>query len=161
MGDEDEGDRLDRNLDELLQEIRVTQTGVQVLTGFLLTVPFSSRFGDLDDLQRATYLAVLGGAVLTTVLVVAPAAFHRILFRHRERAWIVEAANQCARIGLVLMALTVGGVLFLVFDVVLGTGPAAVAGTVALVLFATVWVGVPVVADRRRGAQAPTPPADP
>ena len=119
--DEDRQERLNRNWDELLQELRVAQTGVQILTGFLLTVPFSSRFGDLDRLQVNAYLAVLCGSVLTTGFVIAPVAYHRILFRRREKEWLVTAANRTARIGLLLLAFTSSGVLFLVFDVVVGT----------------------------------------
>src|SRR5215203_301296 len=82
---------LNRNWDELLQEIRVTQTGVQILTGFLLTVPFSNRFVELTDFQRNVYLAVLAGSIITTGLVVAPVAFHRVLFRQRRRELLVES----------------------------------------------------------------------
>ncbi len=141
--------RLTRNWNELLQEIRVTQTGVQILTGFLLTVPFSDRFEDLDDLQRTTYLVVLTGSVLTTALVVAPAAFHRILFRQRARQWLVEAANRCAQAGLVMMALTISGVLFLVFDLVVGDVAAAVAFGSSVLLFVLLWAVAPGFADRR------------
>ena len=95
---------LTRNWDELLQEIRVTQTGVQILTGFLLTVPFSNRFEDLTSFQRAVYLTVLAGSVLTTALVVAPVAMHRVLFRRRRRELLVESgtgsrwpASRCSR----------------------------------------------------------------
>src|SRR5918999_5561437 len=73
--------RLTRNLNELLQELRVTQTGVQILTGFLLTLPFTQRFPDLDQVQKMAYLGVLVGSVLATGLIVAPVAFHRVLFR--------------------------------------------------------------------------------
>jgi hypothetical protein len=146
---------IDRNWNELLQEIRVTETGVQILTGFLLTVPFSQRFGELDDVQRATYLAVLCGSVLTTALVVAPAAFHRILFRHRARRWLVEAANQCARAGLVLMAVTTSGTIFLVFDVVEGTTTALVAFVLALAYFGSLWGLVPLLSHRRARSQGP------
>jgi len=141
--------RIDRNWNELLQEIRVTQTGVQILTGFLLTVPFSQRFTDLDDLQRTTYLAVLCGSVLTTALVVAPVAFHRILFRQRARRWLVEAANQCARAGLFLMAVTISGVIFLVFDVVEGTLTASVASGLTLGYFGCLWGLVPLLSQQR------------
>jgi hypothetical protein len=134
---------IDRNWGELLQELRVTETGVQILTGFLLTVPFSNRFSDLDSLQRHAFLVVLCGSVLTTALVVAPAAFHRILFRHRARPWLVEAANRCARAGLVLMAATISGVLFLVFDVVAGRTAGTVAMAVALLTFVTLWWAIP------------------
>ena len=81
LPDPDDYDRLSLNWNELLQEVRVIQTGVQILTGFLLTVPFTQRFGELNDLQVGVYLAVLAGAAATTALVMAPAAFHRALFR--------------------------------------------------------------------------------
>ena len=100
---------LTRNWDELLQEIRVTQTGVQILTGFLLTVPFSNRFADLTTFQRNVYLAVLAGSVLTTGLVVAPVAMHRVLFRQRRRELLVESGNRFAMAGLAMLALTVSG----------------------------------------------------
>jgi hypothetical protein len=144
-----DGPTLDRNWNELLQEIRVTQTGVQILTGFLLTVPFSQRFGDLDDLQRTTYLCVLSGSVLTTALVVAPAAFHRILFRHRARYWLVQAAHQCARAGLIMMALTTSGVVFLVFDLVVGDTGGLLALVGALLLFVALWGLAPLLSHRR------------
>ena len=95
---------LTRNWDELLQEIRVTQTGVQILTGFLLTVPFSNRFADLTAFQRDVYLAVLAGSVLTTGLVVAPVAMHRVLFRQRRRELLVESGNRFAMAGLAMLA---------------------------------------------------------
>ena len=122
--DEDEQpseETLTRNWDELLQEIRVTQTGVQILTGFLLTVPFSNRFGELTAFQKDVYLAVLAGSVLTTGLVVAPVAMHRVLFRQRRRELLVEWGNRFAMSGLALLALTVSGVVLLVVDVVVGT----------------------------------------
>src|SRR3954470_755872 len=97
---ESESERLTRNLNELLQELRVTQTGIQILTGFLLTLPFSQRFRDLDATQRGAFLAILAGSVITTGLVTSPVAFHRVLFRHGQRPWLVEAANRAARAGL-------------------------------------------------------------
>ena len=141
---EQDDEKLNRNWNELLQELRVAQTGVQILTGFLLTVPFSDRFQDLDRVQVATYLAVLCGAVLTTGFVIAPVAFHRVLFRQRMRDWLVEAANHCARTGLVLLAFTSSGVLFLVFDVVEGRTPAIIAVTIALAFFALLWAVIPI-----------------
>jgi hypothetical protein len=144
-------ERLDRNWSELLQELRVTQTGVQVLTGFLLTVPFSSRFDDLTRLQRSAYLAVLTGAVLATVLILAPAAFHRILFRKGQRAWLVSTANRIALAGLGMVAVTTAGVAFLVFDVVVGLTGGVLAGVVALVLFVLLWVVVPLRLPRVAG----------
>lgn len=146
---------LTRNWNELLQELRVAQTGVQILTGFLLTVPFSSRFTELEDRQVTIYLVVLSGSALTTALVTAPVAFHRILFRRRERQWLVEAANIAARAGLTAMALTVGGVLLLVFDIVVGPTAGVVTMVAALLFFAALWVVVPWWSHRggRRGEE--------
>jgi hypothetical protein len=142
---------LTRNWNELLQELRVAQTGVQILTGFLLTVPFSSRFTDLEQHQVTIYLTVLAGSALTTALVTAPVAFHRILFRRREREWLVEAANVAARAGLTTMALTVGGVLLLVFDIVVGSAAGIIALAVTLVVFGAVWAVVPWWSHRASG----------
>ncbi|MGO4257419.1 DUF6328 family protein [Marmoricola sp. RAF53] len=161
MGEEKIGpDRLTRNWNELLQEIRVIETGVQILTGFLLTVPFSQRFGDLTGFQRNLYLVVLSGSVATTALVVAPVAFHRALFRHRKRYWLVEAANRCARVGLVMTAMTSSGVLFLVFDVVAGTAVGVAAFGLSLGLFALLWGGSPLLSGRRRQVPDGSGPED-
>jgi hypothetical protein len=150
MGDDlTDQERLDRNWNELLQELRVAQTGVQILTGFLLTVPFSSRFAELDQLQLTTYLVVLSGAVATTAFVIAPVAFHRLLFRQHRRDWMVEAANVTARFGLLLLAATVSGALFLVFEIVVGLVAGLVTLGVALLFFALLWVAVPLRKDRR------------
>jgi hypothetical protein len=143
-GQETTQERLTRNWGELLQELRVTQTGIQVLTGFLLTVPFSNRFTQLTGLQRTAYLVVLTGAILSTALMMSPAAFHRVLFRRGDKPWLVDTANQMARAGLAMVALTTGGVAFLAFDVVVGLAAGIVAGVVAVVVFALLWVGIPL-----------------
>ena len=155
MGSDSSGDDqqpseevLNRNLDELLQELRVTQTGVQILTGFLLTVPFSNRFTELTDFQRDVYLAVLAGSVLTTGLVVAPVAFHRALFRQRRRQLLVESANRFAVAGLAMLALTVSGVVLLVVDVVLGGPEGWYAGGAILAILTVLWAVLPRLADR-------------
>jgi hypothetical protein len=136
---------LARNWDELLQEIRVTQTGVQILTGFLLTVPFTQRFADLSGFQKDTYLAVLCGAVFATGLIIAPVAFHRTLFRQGEKEWLVNAANWAARGGLAALALTMSGVVFLVFDVVISRTASIIAGSIAAVFFALLWAVFPLL----------------
>jgi hypothetical protein len=146
--EETEQERLTRNYNELLQELRVTQTGVQILTGFLLTLPFTQRFGHITDLQRYVYLAILAGSVVATGLIIAPVAFHRMLFRRGERPWLVRAANRAARAGLLSLALTTSGVVWLVFDLVVGKEPAHVAGAVAGAFFALLWAGYPLT---RRG----------
>ncbi len=151
---------LTRNWDELLQEIRVTQTGVQILTGFLLTVPFSNRFGDLTTFQRNVYLAVLAGSVLTTGLVVAPVAMHRVLFRQRRRELLVESGNRFAMAGLAMLALTVSGVVLLVVDIVLGDTAGWVAGGAILLVLTVLWAVVPRVADRLDDSPRNPPPSE-
>ena len=151
---------LTRNWDELLQEIRVTQTGVQILTGFLLTVPFSNRFGELTAFQKDVYLAVLAGSVLTTGLVVAPVAMHRVLFRQRRRELLVEWGNRFAMSGLALLALTLSGVVLLVVDIVVGTTAGWVAGAALLLVLTALWAVLPRVADRVDDSPRNPPPAD-
>jgi hypothetical protein len=121
---------------------------VQILTGFLLTLPFSQRFGDLDDVQRAAYLMILTGSVIATGLIIAPVAFHRVLFRHGERPWLVSAANRAALAGLLALALTTSGVVWLVFDLVTDRVVASVAGVLALAFFGGLWAAVPLRAPR-------------
>jgi len=146
---ETEDERLTRNLNELLQELRVTQTGVQILTGFLLTLPFTSRFQSLDDVQRFGYLGVLTGSVLATGLIVGPVAFHRMLFRRGQRPWLVHASNHAARAGLAALALTTSGVMWLVFDLVTNRTVAHVAGSASLAFFLLLWLVVPLAANHR------------
>ena len=136
---------LDRNWNELLQELRVAQTGTQILTGFLLTLPFSNRFPDLEQDQKQLYLVVLLGSVVATGLNVAPVAYHRILFRRRKRRWLVSAANTAARAGLVMLALDSAAVVLLVFDVVVGGVAAVVAAVAVLVFLLALWGVVPAV----------------
>ena len=161
--DEDEQpseETLTRNWDELLQEIRVTQTGVQILTGFLLTVPFSNRFGELTAFQQDVYLAVLAGSVLTTGLVVAPVAMHRVLFRQRRRELLVEWGNRFAMSGLALLALTVSGVVLLVVDVVVGTTAGWVASGLLLLVLTALWAVLPRVVDHVDDRPHNPPPSD-
>ncbi len=141
---ESEPERLTRNYNELLQELRVTQTGVQILTGFLLTVPFTQRFTTLTTLQKDFYLGVLSGAILATGLIIAPVAFHRTLFRQGERPWLVHASNWCARAGLIMLGLTLCGVVWLVFDVVIGHFVATIAGLLSVTFFVALWAILPL-----------------
>ena len=134
---------LNRNWTELIQELRSTQTGVQVLTGFLLAVPFTDRFHTLDHVQRTAYLFVLSGAVSASIAVLAPIAYHRILFRRDRRPWLVETANRIARAGLTLAALTMCGVVFLAFDLAASRAAGVVASSVAFVAYVVLWVVVP------------------
>lgn len=152
--DESPSERLDRHWTEILQELRVTQTGTQVLTGFLLTVPFQQRFTELTEGQRVGYLVLVVLSAVTTGLMVAPVSLHRRLFRHHARATLVRVADLTMRAGLVLFALVVGGVVMLVFDVVAGRMPAVVATLGMLAFLGVAWFAVPALVGRRvAGAQ--------
>ena len=135
---------INRNWTELIQELRSTQTGVLVLTAFLLTLPYSDKFDTVDSVQRIAYLLVLTGAIATTAVTMSPIAYHRILFRRGRRPWLVATANRVARTALALVALTTSGVVFLTFDLTVGRTSAAVASLVALIGYLVLWVGVPI-----------------
>jgi hypothetical protein len=137
-------ERSDRNWNELLQELRVTQTGVQILTGFLLTMPFQQRFTDLDDYQHTLFLVLVLLAVLTTGLIVAPVSLHRIMFGKHLKGELVVSADRLARAGLVTLALTIAGASMLVFDVVAGRTAGWVVGAAVLVLLAVCWLVYPL-----------------
>ncbi|WP_147917015.1 DUF6328 family protein [Ruania zhangjianzhongii] len=137
--------QLDRKWSELLQELRVAQTGVQILTGFLLTIPFSAQFPDLDPSTRTVYLYVLCGSVLATAFLVAPVAFHRSKFYSGQRPWLLAAANHTARYGLATLAVTIGGVVWLVFSVVESTTTAFIAAGCVLLFFLLLWGLVPLI----------------
>jgi hypothetical protein len=147
-------ERLDRNWDELLQELRVVQTGVQILAGFLLTLPFQQRFTEVEDVDRRVYLVAFCLTVVATAFLVAPVASHRLLFRRREKATLVAIAHACARIGLVALALAVSTVVFVIFDVVTGTRWAVVATGAGILLFLVNWLLLPLGALRRDQASS-------
>jgi hypothetical protein len=142
-------ERQDRNWNELLQELRVTQTGVQLLTGLLLTLPFQQRFSTLDDTAEAVYLAVVICAVSSAALLIAPVAFHRLLFRQGEKEWLLSRGNLSALIGLAGLMLASSGVLWLIFDVVIGRTTACVVVAVAVLAITALWWGIPLNQRRR------------
>ena len=137
--DENELERADRNWDELLGELRVTQTGVAILFSVLLTVPFSARFDDVSAFQEGVYLAALVLSASTTVTLIAPVSCHRLLFRRGRKEELVLLSNRLAVTGLGLLCLTLGAVLLLVTDVVLARSTAVVLSGVFTVGTAAVW----------------------
>jgi hypothetical protein len=148
-------ERMDRNWTELVQELRVTQTGAQILVGFLLTVPFQQRFTTLDGYQRALYLTLVALAVLATVLIVTPVSMHRLLFRRRLKAELVAISQGFARTGLVVLAVAIVGVPTLLFDVVVSRPAGLVAlGVVTALLVAFWWVAPHLVERRARAGVA-------
>lgn len=136
-------ERDDRNFVELLQELRVTQTGVQILLAFLLTMAFTERFTELDALQRGMYVTTLLLSVAAAVLFTAPAAVHRGLFRRRAKRRIVDVSSRLAAVGLGVVALALSGAVQLVVDVVLGRAAGAVAGVAVLAFTAGLWAVLP------------------
>lgn len=126
------------------------QTGVQILTGFLLTLPFQPTFAELDDFQRTVYLALVVTSVIATALIVAPVAVHRSLFRQQMKRHIVTLADRLTRVALAVLALVMTGASLLVFDVVVGRTEGIVVGASVLVVLAVVWVVLPEVLRRRQ-----------
>lgn len=143
--------RADRNWNELLQELRVMQTGVQVVTGFLLILPFQQRFAELDDYQRALYLVLMAVAVATTGVLVAPVSVHRSVFRQGLKTPLVTASDRLTRLGLAMLGLVVTGTAVLAFDVVLSRTAGVVVGVCCAALLTALWVVVPY--RLRRGAR--------
>src|SRR5919109_605441 len=114
---ESEFERLDRNLTELLQELRVALPGVQVLFAFLLTVPFSQGFTRMNGFQRELFFAVLLSTAVSTALLIAPTAHHRLLFRLRDKENLVQVSNRLAIAGLFVLLLSLTGAILLVADI--------------------------------------------
>jgi Family of unknown function (DUF6328) len=143
--DETEAQRLDRNWSGLLQELRVAQTGVQLLTGFLLTLPFQQRFTQLDGTMRAVYLVTVGCSIGATVLLVAPVSMHRLLFRRHRLNTVVSAAHAFAIVGMVLLGIALAGVAVVIFDTVVGRTGAWIAGSCTLMALSAFWYLMPLL----------------
>jgi hypothetical protein len=141
---EDPAERLDRNYSELLQELRVAQTGVQVLFAFLLGIAFQQRFAGLEWYQRGFYLVTLTSSALAAVLLIAPAAIHRMLFRRKLKDELVTMTSRLAATGLFFLAVAVSTALLFVLDVVINLGVAIGVVLPLLVVLATIWYVVPL-----------------
>lgn len=150
--DETPAQRADRNLAELLQELRVALPGVQVLFAFLLTVPFTQRFEDLTRFQEKLYFAVLLATALATALFIAPTAGHRILFRRQQKEFLVVAANRFALAGLGVLAVAMCGVIALISDFLFSAGATIVTTAASALVFAGLWYAGPLL--RRRVMEA-------
>jgi hypothetical protein len=154
--EESDDERADRNLSDLLQELRVALPGVQVLFAFLLTVPFSQRFDTLTDFQEKLYFAILICVALATVMLVAPTAGHRILFRRQQKEFIVTLANNLALIGLLLLAVAMCGVIALISDYLFGETTAVLSTTGIALAFLGFWFVGPLL--RRQQLPERRPP---
>jgi hypothetical protein len=155
-GDETEGEELNRNLSELLQELRVAQMGVQVLFAFLLTVPFSQRFGQVTSFQRDVYFATLLAATLSAILLIAPTAQHRLLFGRHDKRYLVVASTRMAIAGLAFLAVAMTAVVLLLTDLLFGTTTTIAVVAVVALTFTILWFIVPL----RRRERLPSPPRD-
>jgi Kef-type K+ transport system membrane component KefB len=157
---EPDDQRLNRNLDQLLQELRIVLPGVQVLFAFLLAVPFSSRFAKVDGLERDVYFAALLLSALAVALLMAPSMHHRILFRQEQKAYLVSVASVMTIAGMTALALAVVLSLFLVAHFLFGSAAAWTAGGVSFGAFAVLWYVLPLerrITDRRPDHERPPP----
>ena len=145
---ESKAERLDRELMELLQELRVVLPGVQVLLAFLLTAPFQQRFASLPGSLRNAFFAAIVCATLATVLLIAPSAHHRLRWRAGEKERLLRIGNQMALWGTVFLAAAIVLALFVVTDVLFTTNLAVLTAVGALVVFAGLWYVLPMVGAR-------------
>jgi uncharacterized protein involved in response to NO len=140
---ESQGQRWDRNFADLLQELRVAQTGVQILFAFLLTLPFSNGFPKTTGFQKDVYLTALLSAAAAAALIIAPVAFHRALFRQGRKPELVRYAHRMASAGLVFTLLSMVASILLVTDYVFSTTVAIILSAVAAAFFLTFWAYIP------------------
>lgn len=145
-------ERVDRELIELLNELRVALPGVQVLFAFLLTVPFSSRFETLSDLQRGVYFATFLATIAASIFLMAPTAYHRIRFREGDKERMLYSANRFAIAGLALLVLAITAATFLVGDMMYERWLAALVAAVVLIVLVTSWFGLALARKARDAA---------
>jgi O-antigen/teichoic acid export membrane protein len=150
--DETETERADRNFGDILQELRVAQTGVQILFAFLLTIPLQARFTTLDEYHKDVFVTALVCASLATACIIAPVAYHRVMFRKHMKTSVVNAAARLAVAGLLFLGLAIVASVYLVLDLVLGRSPATVMAAVLAAVLVTLWLVMPYLAllQRRR-----------
>ena len=156
--DDDRGDdekRRDRQILELLNELRVALPGVQILFAFLLTVPFAQRFGQLTPFQRDVYYVTLMVTALSAACLIAPSAAHRLRFHQGERAWIVESANTLTIAGLCFLALAISGAVLLITDVMFDGARVWIYSAVVWITIAALWFIRPLTRHVRGKSSGP------
>jgi hypothetical protein len=151
----DDGSRLDRELNELLQELRVVLPGIQVLFAFLLAVPFSQQFGKLTDGQRGVFFGAFIATSLASVLLLAPSVQHRMQWRQFDKERLLRASNRLALTGTALMAGAIDAVVYLVTDVLYGGAAPIVAAVVVAAAVLIIWWLSPLVRSRQRPPRGP------
>jgi O-antigen/teichoic acid export membrane protein len=141
--DETERERLNRNTNELLQELRVSQTGVQILFAFLLTLPFTNRFSQVSEFERDVYFVSLLLAGAASALFIGPVSFHRLLFRRQEKRELVFLGNTMSIAGLACLAVAINGVILLITHFLLGETAAIITTACSGALFIYLWYAIP------------------
>jgi hypothetical protein len=154
--EESEAHRLDRNYSELLQELRVAQTGVQILFAFLLSIAFQQRFARLDHAQRVIYVVTLVSAACAAIMLIAPVPVHRLLFRLRLKDEVVTFTSRLAAAGLACLAVAMLSAVLLVVDVSSGLTPAILITAALGFLIAVFWVALPISVKRRHAEPSAT-----
>lgn len=149
--DETPNERADRNWSELLQELRVMQTGTQILTGFLLAVAFQPRFTDMDALQRGLYILLVALAALATILALAPVGMHRALFGSRRKPELVRVASRIVKLDLFVIAALTVGVTTLIIDFALDRTAGVITLVCSVIAVSGLWVALPGVIRRAVG----------
>jgi hypothetical protein len=129
---------------ELLQEVRVAQTGTQILFAFLLGVPFTQRFGEVTSFQQTVYFGTLLAAAVASAFLIAPSAYHRILFRQKEKQFVIEASNVLIIVGLAFVALAMSGVILLITDLLYKETTTAIVTAAIVLVFVVLWYVVPI-----------------
>jgi hypothetical protein len=147
---EDEQERLNRQMTELLNELRVAMPGVQVLFGFLLTVPFQQRFQQVNDFQQTVYLATLVAAATATAFLIAPSAYHRVMFEQHDKPNVIHIGTGQFLVGIAMLAVAMNGAVLLVTDVLFDAGTVVVVVALLATLYFTLWFGVGIVRRLRR-----------
>ena len=146
---ESKDERLDRELIELLNELRVALPGVQVLFAFLLAVPFTQRFEVLTAAQKDVFFAAFLCTAVATALLIAPSAYHRLRWRERDKEHLLRTSNRLAIAGTAFLAAAVVGVVYLVTDLLFGMTATLVATILTATLFGWLWYGLPLLRRRR------------
>ena len=154
-------ERDDRNLAELLQELRVAGLGIQIIFGFLLSIPFTTKFSALGPGQRTLYIVTLLLAAVATALLIGPVAYHRLVFRRHLKRHLVGAANVMAILGLATVGLTVSAAVLLVVSYVARGAPAVIIGVSVVGLFAGLWFVYPLTRHWDSQPEQPEQPGTP
>ena len=145
MAEESHDERVNRELIELLNELRVALPGVQVLFAFLLAVPFANGWRNVTEVQKDAYMVALLAALAGSVFLIAPSAWHRILFRKRDKEQLLKISNAFAIVGAFFVAVGMSASVFLVTDVIYDDRTASIVAALAALLFAAVWFVAPAL----------------